>query len=665
MKNLDEFYRLRTDFTIIGLTGRVGSGCSEIANKLCDERFINNIANTDDIRLDINTHKIKYNICKDFLNYSGNWRKFQKINYKDVLLFHLIHCANKKETITDVIQEIIDIICQNGNRFYEGKPIENRFEKEEDQNVLNELKSFLNDKSDIINQEKEFHKLSNELNDSISNDYKMLYDFYFSIKYEVFCREFYNILDKGNLTKRSRLTHDLAYHLRKNGTVLYTVDSDTSYMFTIADTINQLIKSWRKESGSNTTKIVIDAMKNSLELMYFKERYSGFYAVATNKKDIVRRDYITETAKQYYEDINIASKHSSEILNLDDSEYKTSDYKKGDFSAPDIENCIQKSDYHIYIPSESEVNEKSEFSYLSLDEQLMKMIALIHQPGLITPTAIERCMQLAFSAKTNSGCISRQVGAVITDKDYSIKAVGWNEVPEGQIPCNLRSLPKLLDDSTPAYFSEYEKSGGEYNKKTFINKVSEEMMGKSLDGLKGRHCPFCFKSFHNTFEGKENQVHTRSLHAEENAMMQVVKYGGQPIKGGNLFTTASPCELCSKKAFQLGIKNIFYIDPYPGIAQTQILKASKQGMNPNLYMYQGAVGRAFHKLYEPFMSIKDEMTLLTGIKPEIKEPSVEEKIKSLIKDEEVITKIISKLSILESEYEKQIEFERIMNDILK
>src|SRR5690606_35634248 len=104
------------------------------------------------------------------------------------------------------------------------------------------------------------------------------------------------------------------------------------------------------------------------------------------------------------------------------------------------------------------------------------------------------------------------------------------------------------------------------------------------------------------------------LHAEENAMLQISKYGGQGLKNGNLFTTASPCELCSKKAFQLGIKKIFYIDPYPGIATKHILKNSKNIEDrPALIMFQGAVGRTFHKLFEPFMSYKDELSILTKI----------------------------------------------------
>lgn len=63
----------------------------------------------------------------------------------------------------------------------------------------------------------------------------------------------------------------------------------------------------------------------------------------------------------------------------------------------------------------------------------------------------------------------------------------------------------------------------------------------------GRNVSYCFKSEFNKMTGKSNQVHTRSLHAEENAFLQITKYGGRGIKDGSLFTTASPCELCAKK----------------------------------------------------------------------------------------------------------------------
>lgn len=44
---------------------------------------------------------------------------------------------------------------------------------------------------------------------------------------------------------------------------------------------------------------------------------------------------------------------------------------------------------------------------------------------------------------------------------------------------------------------------------------------------------YCFKSLHNEFLNDKNQVFTRSLHAEENAMMQMVKFGGEGLMDGD------------------------------------------------------------------------------------------------------------------------------------
>lgn len=87
--------------------------------------------------------------------------------------------------------------------------------------------------------------------------------------------------------------------------------------------------------------------------------------------------------------------------------------------------------------------------------------------------------------------------------------------------------------------------------------------------------------------------------------MQLAKYGSEGIKEGVLYSTASPCELCSKKAYQLGIKRVVFIDPYPGIARKQILMSGLYP--PKIDLFKGAIGRAYHKLYEQIIPFKDEL----------------------------------------------------------
>jgi len=79
---------------------------------------------------------------------------------------------------------------------------------------------------------------------------------------------------------------------------------------------------------------------------------------------------------------------------------------------------------------------------------------------------------------------------------------------------------------------------------------------------------------------------------------------------GVIYVTASPCELCSKKLYQIGVRRIVYIDPYPGIAREQIIAAGFK--RPQLKLFQGAYGATYFKLYQPFISYKDELGIRTG-----------------------------------------------------
>lgn len=649
---LTKLYHLRKDFTVIGLTGRSGAGCSEIANILTSSTFNDDVSKLFKETTSSN-EQLKVNICLKYLNGDNNWTPYKTIKYKDVLLMHILHeCSfNNSDDHLKCIEDVMGIIYQNGESV--DSSFINRFDPKIDDNLLEPIQNLLGKDLKWFEFFNSFDCES--LNSCLSDKdkYPDLYEFYFEF-FENLSEEFYKILNQFDITKRSRLVHDIANNLRDFGTVRSEKSNSSShgsldYIYTVAETINRIIKSWR--SKNNICKIVIDSLKNSLELMYFKEKYAAFYMVATNKEEVERKKYIKNILEERIgknsDNSETVAKHYNELIFLDEKEYDGGDFSKGKFSGPDVENCIQKSDFHIFFSKEDENNKDIEpiYSYLSLDHQLVKLVSLIQQPGIITPSPIERSMQVAYNAKYNSGCISRQVGAVVTDSDFSVKAIGWNDVPQNQIPCILRNANDLTskNNPNPGHFSDFENGLDPNIKykdgKTFKEKVKTEIEKSNQADLNGKNCSFCFKTFHNAFEGEKNQVHTRSLHAEENAMLQISKYGGQGLKNGILFTTASPCELCSKKAFQLGIKTIFYIDPYPGIATSHVLKGGKQ-FNPTLRMFQGAVGRTFHKLYEPFMAYKDEVAILTGLNPKT---TLSQKVNELSDDEDIQNQILELL----------------------
>lgn len=407
---------------------------------------------------------------------------------------------------------------------------------------------------------------------------------------------FFQTVRKGMGPASVKLLQLVGDNLRKSGNPL-SADADPEMFYILPDRISELIGAIRKLQAKRGQPafVVLDALRNPFEVLYFKERFSSFYLVAINTENSERERRLSHLG---YTPLQIAEYDKKEYP---EKSKPLSGYEA--FTSQNIQSCLEKAD--IYIRNSGLSAPQQEPNLNELTNQLVRYFALMIHPGLVTPTRIERCMQIAFSARANSGCISRQVGAAITDKNDSLKAVGWNDVPAGQVPCLLRRATDLTATADEAAFSDYEFSDKEFRKK-----IEGSYKRFHIVDMGGRSSSFCFKSEYNDMKEKDNQVHTRSLHAEENAFLQLAKYGSDGIEGGNLYTTASPCELCAKKAFQLGIKNVFYIDPYPGISLDHILKSGTRDSRPNVQLFQGAVGQAYHRLYDPVLPYKDELKAL-------------------------------------------------------
>lgn len=629
--NLQQLYSLRKNFSVIGLTGRTGSGCSETALKLSNGfSDLKDIRNIDILNKVPSVFSKKIEIVRGFSE--KNWKSYKIIEYKKVLLFILLptlYSNPDNEILKDYYKDRLKDDCNHDLILH----------------IKAEIQKYINKYIKIIKQIESLGDLS-KVKDK--ENLKIINDVFWGNDFNELARLIDKVLLTNGVTKRVMLLHHVAANFRRSGQPFKTKITDVNNIYKIANVINRIIKATKQELHPNGCHIVIDSLRNSLEINFFKERYSAFYLVAV-KNDKRRAKLINKyPIKNEIQDNIIIDR----LLEMDDIEYKSSDFQKGIFYSPDVQNCIQIADYHInnnHLDNDFTNNTKYQ-SFYSLDEQLIKLQSLIQQPGIITPDPPERVMQLAYTAKLNSGCISRQVGAVVTDKEFSTKAIGWNDVPKGALPCSLRNVKNIFNEEKSFGFTDFELGIGlkETENLEGLRKEDQEIDNESkeynsflkanynelsipTEKLEGRNCPYCFKTAYNTFSGEKNQVHTRSLHAEENAMMQISKYGGQGLRNGFLFTTASPCELCAKKAYQLGIETIYFIDPYPGISRNHILKSNKD-KDPKMVLFSGAVGRAYHKLYEPFMAQKDELTLLTDFKIESPNHIRIKQMKALISD---------------------------------
>ncbi|MEZ5586572.1 MAG: hypothetical protein R3E46_05825 [Sedimenticolaceae bacterium] len=555
---LKRVYAESSEFIILGLTGRTGSGCSTAAQILSEKNIhipkVSKIYNTAN-------DKRKYDIVRNYVK--ENWRPFISIQMRVVITGILLELDFRE--FSALTSSVIGI------------------KAEEVERKLSAYKK----------NYKKAHKLITSYKGmSEKNKKKNAWSIYFEFL-PGFCAELKTTLqDYLGVDSYTALYQKVGDNIRASG-----VANDEAFnaekIFTLPKIVNKLIKviRWR---NNNRAFVTIDAIRNPFEAYYFHQRYSGFYLLSVNTPNEERLKHLRESHKF----------SEQQIFALDSKEYPERLSGKDVFISQNIQRCIELSDIHLNNP------DRQKFNNNELSSQLFWYVSLILHPGLVTPTTIERGMQLAFSAKLNSGCVSRQVGAIVTDPNYSVKAIGWNSTPEGQTPCILRSASELLDGGEEEVYSRYERTNEKFQ--NVMSCTFSEVIGSKH--LKGRNISYCFKDIQNKVDGEKNQVHTRSLHAEENAFLQIAKYGGEAIQDGFLFTTASPCELCSKKAYQLGIKKVIYIDPYPGISKEHILSS---GSNyPDLVLFRGAIGRAYHRLYQPLLAYKDELQMLLGYKVE-------------------------------------------------
>lgn len=268
------------------------------------------------------------------------------------------------------------------------------------------------------------------------------------------------------------------------------------------------------------------------------------------------------------------------------------------YTGQNIKSCINMSD--LYINNFNSADEHK----TELTATIIKYALLIQHPGLVKPTVHEFLMQMAVTAATNSGCLSRQVGAIVTNDSFEPLGIGWNCVPRKQVPCRERCISALLSHTDHAAYSIFEYNSDEYI--THMKKRRTEVEPVKEHGLLDY---FCFKSEFNKIKKDKNQVHTRALHAEENSILKCIEHGHVKLSGGYIFTSASPCVLCAKKICQMGIKEVFYMDPYPDISETHIF--GYEGATVKMTLFTGAIGLAFHKLYTPLLPMKDEILALT------------------------------------------------------
>lgn len=202
-------------------------------------------------------------------------------------------------------------------------------------------------------------------------------------------------------------------------------------------------------------------------------------------------------------------------------------------------------------------------------EQISRFLGILHGSNTASPTQHEFAMYTAHIAGLSSACLSRQVGASITDLEGNILSTGCNDVPKpGGGLYNESSTPdsRCMNMEGKCYNDHY--------KELLRNKI-QEIISNSIDEMKNSKNKTQLNELDiSEFSGKLSKSikseaglkdlleYSRSVHAEMDAITTLARINGSSTLDAYLYTTTYPCHHCARHIIAAGIKKVFYIEPY-------------------------------------------------------------------------------------------------------
>lgn len=221
-----------------------------------------------------------------------------------------------------------------------------------------------------------------------------------------------------------------------------------------------------------------------------------------------------------------------------------------------LEKTFKLADYFMHNPLGEEK---------LIPSQVKRFFDLVHGHNGTTPTKHEHAMYVAHATAMKSSCMSRQVGAVITDKSDRIIAVGTNDVPqyggglytgEGEVDDRCFKHRKICENDTEKARRKDRIRAGIIKELATIFDSSELQAAamEKIDDL----VDLVF-----TQSGIPDLIEfSRAVHAEMDALIALSRSGGGSTVGGNLYTTTFPCHNCARHIIAAGLEKVYYIEPY-------------------------------------------------------------------------------------------------------
>lgn len=280
------------------------------------------------------------------------------------------------------------------------------------------------------------------------------------------------------------------------------------------------------------TVYIVDQLKHPDEVNLFRSVYKNvFYLIGVLSSEDARLAYLQQ------EEIDAVS--AQELIERDRNENLNHGQK--------LEKTIQHADYFI----RSTLN-----SAQTLAKPCQRFVGLVHGNNGLTPTKDEVGMYAANSAALKSACLSRQVGAAISDERGNILSTGWNDVPKAG-----GGLYTADDDTADQRCVNMGgKCYNDFHKNKLVEKIIEVISPNIKGGTEAAR-KLSEKILKDTPVGSLIE-YSRAVHAEMEAILNMARLQSGSTDGATLYSTTYPCHNCARHIIAAGIKRVVYIEPY-------------------------------------------------------------------------------------------------------
>lgn len=293
---------------------------------------------------------------------------------------------------------------------------------------------------------------------------------------------------------------------------------------------------------SRRTCFIIDSLKNKEELEVLRELYKDiFYCFSVFSPRNEREDNLLKKG--------LSKEEVGKVINTDDFENNN--------HGQNVRNTFVEGDFFIRVSKEN---------IDQLKDKIIRYLSIIFESQIVTPNAHEIAMYEAQSAAGNSACLSRQVGAAVTNEKGEIISRGWNDVPK--VGGNLYKEGEEKDERC----KQWGYCSNDKTKDVITDEILQSLLysdevseiiptAKKIEKGSSDYEALKFAIRKNT-RIKDLIEFSRAVHAEMHAIITGSQLAGSKMIGGKLFCTTYPCHNCARHIIVAGIKEIYYIEPY-------------------------------------------------------------------------------------------------------